>query len=161
MDGAPLAVMTLPPGASRRTGGIMEGETKDWLRVVYGRGLEPDPTAVPRSALTEIAVRQTPSDLDLAEAEGEQRVRVTVAPSDRAQSWTLWLRDFAPGPADAPTSRVWWRVEPGTWQPLGGTRQCVAEGRGRIRLDVSLRLEGRPAMLPRLRFVAEPAGRMD
>ncbi|HUE77280.1 MAG TPA: hypothetical protein VMM83_05005 [Longimicrobiales bacterium] len=135
----------------------MKGDAKDWLRVVFGRGLEPEPVAGVRPGGTEIAVWQMPSELNPPASPGEQRVRVTVAPSDRRQGWTLWLRDLARGRRDAaPRARIWWRVDPGTWQPLDGPGQCVAEGRGRIRLDISLRLEGRAGRPPRLRFVAEP-----
>ena len=135
----------------------MKSSGRDWLRVVYGRGIEGGAGPPPLPGRTEITVRQTPPELDLRSSRSrEQRVRVTVVPSRSAQPWTLWLRDFGPRAGEAP-GRVWWRVEPGTWQPLGGTRQCVAEGRGRVRLDISLRLDGRPAVSPRLRFVAEPA----
>ena len=135
----------------------MRSHEGDWLKVVYGRGVDPRPGR-PSAPRTEIAVRQTPAELDLTAAPGrEHRVRVTVVPSERAQRWSLWLRDFDRGPVDAAAGRVWWRVDPGTWQPLGGARQCVAEGQGRVRLDVSLRFEGRAAVAPRLRFVAEMA----
>lgn len=137
----------------------MTGDAKDWLRVVYGRGLEPEPGARAHPGRLEISVRQVPTELDPPESPEEQRVRLTVAPSDRRQGWTLWLRDDAPNSRVSAPPRIWWRVDPGTWQPLTGSGQCVAEGRGRIRLDVSLRLEGMPATPPRLRFVAEPASR--
>ncbi|HUG40070.1 MAG TPA: hypothetical protein VMM12_06285 [Longimicrobiales bacterium] len=137
----------------------MPGDRKDWLRVVYGRGFEFEAGARRSASRADISVRQVPPELDLAAApRRELRVRVTVVPSDGAGPWTLWLRDFGPDAGSSAASCVWWRLEPGTWQPLAGTRQCVAEGRGRVRLDVSLRLEGRPATLPRLRFVAEAAG---
>ena len=135
----------------------MRSSGRDWLKVVYGRGLDADAPG-PRPPRTEVTVRQAPSELNLVRAPGrQQRVRVTVVPSDPRGRWSLWLRDFGAGPGDAPTARVWWRIEPGTWQPFGGVRQCVAEGRGRVRLDVSLRLEGRAAAPPRLRFEAEVA----
>lgn len=130
----------------------------DWLRVVYGPGLAARPPAS-SSAATEIAVRQSPPELDPVRAPGgEQRVRVTVVPSEPGIHWSLYLRDFGPGPGEAAERRVWWRLEPGSWQPLGGTRQCVAKGRGRVRLDVRVRVEHDPdsgAVAPRLRFVAE------
>lgn len=134
----------------------MTGDARDWLHVVYGPGLEPEAGAGRRASRMEIAVRQTPAEVDLPRAPGEQRVRVTVVPSDRRQGWTLWLSDYAAGSAEEAGSRIWWRVEPGTWQPLGESRQRVAEGRGRIRLDVSLRRDGGPGVPPRFRFEAEP-----
>jgi hypothetical protein len=133
-------------------------EHHDWLRVVYGRGLDPEANEGEASSNHEIVVRQAPRELDLGSApRREQLVRVTVLPSDPGQRWALWLVELAPAELDG-NSRIWWRIEPGTWQPLGPTGQCVAEGRGRVRLDVSLRLRGRaPATAPQLRFVAEPA----
>lgn len=133
-------------------------EHHDWLRVVYGRGLDPETDAGKTPSSREIVVRQAPRELDLGSApRREQLVRVTVLPSDPAQRWALWLVELGAAEMDG-TSRIWWRVEPGTWQPLGATGQCVAEGRGRVRLDVSLRLRGRaPATAPELRFVAEPS----
>ena len=135
----------------------MRTHGKDWLRVVYGRGLEPEAGRGGAASRMEIAVRQTPSFLDLAAApRREQQVRVTVVPSDRGERWTLWLMEDGAGSAGAPVGRVWWRAAPGTWQPLTPARQCIAEGRGRVRLDVSLRLEGGEVSAPRLRFSAEP-----
>lgn len=133
-----------------------QGRQQDWLRVVYGsaRGGEA-PTS---GGGTGVHVRQSPAVVDPARAPGgAQRVRVTVVPSEPALAWSLYLRDFGPGPGDAPTTRISWRVDPGTWQPLAGTRQCVAQGRGRIRLDVELRFHPpeTPGAPPRLRFVAE------
>lgn len=137
----------------------METHRRDWMSVVYGPDLGGEPPRGGEAPATEISVRHSPSDLDPVSAPGgEQRVRVTVVPSEPALRWVLYLRDFGPGPGEAPAAPIWWRVEPGTWQPLGGTRQRVAEGRGRVRLDVELRVnpdlpEGTPR--PRLRFVAE------
>lgn len=137
---------------------MTEAKKEDWLRVVYGSGLEARRPSRP-SAAVEITVRQSPPDLDPVHAPGgEQRVRVTVVPSEPGTHWSLYLRDFGPGPGEAAERRVWWRLEPGSWQPLGGTRQCVAKGRGRIRLDVQVRVEHDPTsgtVAPRLRFVAE------
>lgn len=136
----------------------MDTDKRDWMSVVYGPGLG-DESPRRETPTTEISVRHSPADLDPAAAPGgEQRVRVTVVPSEPALRWVLYLRDFGPGPSEAPLTQVWWRVEPGTWQPLGGTRQRVAEGKGRVRLDVELRVnpelsEGTPRS--RLRFVAE------
>jgi len=139
----------------------METGKRDWMSVVYGSGLGGGSPPERGGAATEIRVRHSPSDLDPGSAPGgEQRVRVTVVPSEPALQWVLYLRDVGPGPGEAPVARLWWRVEPGTWQPLGGTRQRVAEGRGRVRLDVELRVN--PDLpdgtsRPRLRFVAESA----
>lgn len=137
----------------------MSGETQhDWLRVVYGSGRDGGRSPVQGRA-REIAVRQCPSELDPANAPaGEQWVRVTLVPSEPNLEWSLYLRKLDPGPGQAPPMRVWWRGEPGSWQPLGEARQCVAIGRGRARLDVALRVERHPgegAPPPRLRFVAE------
>ena len=136
-------------------------EERDWLKVVYRGGIEPAGRR-PAAAHMEIAVRQTPSEIDLSGGV-ERRVRVTVVPSEPGLRWRLFLRDFDRGPGDAARHRIWWRLDPGTWQPLGGTRTCVAEGRGRVRLDVCLRQDqraGEPEVetaRPRLRFVAESA----
>ena len=130
----------------------------DWLRVVYGRGLEPSPDGGGEGSEAGIAVKQAPAELDLAGARRrEQRVRVTVIPREPGRRWTLWLRDAAGSAPGSRGARVWWRVEPGTWQPLGEGGETVAAGRGRQRVDVSLRLDRRPAVSPELRFVAEPA----
>lgn len=155
--GSAFAVRQVRLGLTPELAAIMTGDAKDWLRVVYGRGLEPESGARDRPGRMEIFVRHVPPELEPPESPGEQRVRLTVAPSDRRQGWTLWLRDDAPMSRAPARRRIWWRVDPGTWQPLTGSGDCVAEGRGRIRLDVSLRLEGIPATPPRLRFVAEPA----
>lgn len=127
--------------------------------MVYQGGLE---SADRRrgSGPTEISVRQTPSEIEPGGPGFERLVRVTVVPSEPGLRWRLYLRDFERGPGQGSSRRVWWRIEPGTWQPLGGTRQCVAEGRGRVRLDVALRLEAQEDEKPagsrmRLRFVAE------
>lgn len=134
----------------------MHHGARDWLEVVYGAGLDVEWDREPGTR-TELRVRVAPGLEGLAPGE-VHRIRVTVAPSNPAVWWRLFLRDFGPGPGEARGSRVWWRVEPGTWQPLGGTRQCVAEGRGRVRVDASVRIEevaaGPP---PRLHFVAESA----
>lgn len=148
---------------------MTEHHHRDWLRVVYGRGHDPEAEGGESPSAPEISVRQTPAELDLATApRREQLVRVTVMPADPAQQWVLWLVELsaeglASGDDALGRGRVWWRVDPGTWQPLGRTGQCVAEGRGRVRLDVSLRLTGRaPVSASQLRFVAEageaPAG---
>lgn len=129
---------------------------EDWLRVVYGSANGGRPASVGEA--TGIHVRQSPTVVDPTRAPGgEQRVRITVVPAEPGLSWSLYLRDFGPGPEEAPATRVLWRVEPGTWQPLAGTQQCVARGRGRVRLDVSLRvnLAAQAGPPPRLRFVAE------
>jgi hypothetical protein len=135
----------------------MRDGMRDWLKVVYGAGLEIG-GGDEGIGTAEIAVRQS-GDLSAGSEHGEERrVRVTVAPSDPGQSWRLYLRDLGPGPSSTGGGRVWWRVEPGTWQPLGGTRQCVAEGRGRVRMDVVVRLESTASGgAPRLRLVAEAA----
>ena len=110
----------------------------DWLDVVFGAGL--DVTRANRaSAATEIVVRHS-LDQDVLSARGERRVRVTVAPSDPGQRWRLYLTDYGAGAGLGRGGRVWWRAEPGTWQPLGGSRQCLAEGRGRERVDVWIRV---------------------
>ena len=135
---------------------MLYGRDEDWLRVVYGSGVEERSRA--GGPDSEISIRQSPSELDLARAPGgEQRVRVTVVPSDPTRGWSLYLWDFGAGPGHPSTSRVWWRVEPGPWELLVGTRQC-ATGRGRARVDIELRVErdlGENAVPPRLRFVAE------
>lgn len=132
----------------------MRGATEDWLEVVYGAGLDvrrPDR----RGTATEIRVRAAPGLSDLPPGE-VRRIRVTVAPSEPGIAWRLFLRDVGPGPHEARGSQVWWRAYPGTWQPLGGTRQRVAEGRGRVRVDVSIRVErSGSGPGPHLRFVAE------
>lgn len=135
----------------------MRDGTRDWLEVVYGAGLDIGGGGR-GAAAAEIVVRQTPA-LTVAGGGGEeQRLRVTVAPSDPGQTWRLYLRDLGADPGEGPAGRVWWRVEPGTWQPLVGARQCVAEGRGRVRMDVAMRVEPTSAgAAPRLRFVAEAA----
>lgn len=134
----------------------MHHGARDWLEVVYGAGLDVDWDRSPGTH-TEIRVRSAPELGVLAPGEAH-RVRVTVSPSDPSLRWRLYLRDFGIGPGGARRSRVWWRAYPGTWQPLGGTRQCVAEGRGRIRVDVSLRVEPwNEGGGPELRFVAEAA----
>lgn len=130
----------------------------DWLRIVYGTGREAE--GFPQQASrTGILVRQVPATVHLEPDGREQRIRVTVIPSEAGAAWTLNIRDLGPGP-DVQTSRgVWWRVEPGTWQPLGRTRECVASARGRMLLDVSVRWDptDRDLPPPRLRFAAEPA----
>lgn len=134
---------------------------EDWLRVVYGSGVGERPRAgrgPGAGAGADITIHQSPSELNLAQAPGgEQRVRVTVVPKDPTLGWSLYLWDFGAGPGRPSTSRVWWRVEPGAWELLVGTRQC-ATGQGRARVDVELRVErdlARDAVPPRLRFVAE------
>lgn len=130
----------------------MRDGTRDWLKVVYGAGLE----IGSGGGAAELTVRQVPELSVVGGREGAQWVRVTVAPSDPGQSWRLYLRDFGRGPGEARGGRVWWRVDPGTWQPLGGTRQCVAEGRGRVRMDVMVRVESAAVgARPKLGFVAE------
>ena len=126
----------------------------DWLKVVYRAGLE-TVRSVGRATPAEIRVRSAPGLEGLTAGE-VRRIRVTVAPSEPGLSWKLYLRNFDRGPAEAGGSRIWWRAYPGTWQPLGGTRRCVAEGRGRVRVDVSVRVD-RADGNPRLRFVAEAA----
>ncbi|MFO7893911.1 MAG: hypothetical protein R6U63_09260 [Longimicrobiales bacterium] len=126
----------------------------DWLEVVYGAGLDVGRGGA-GGARAEIRVRESPA-LAALEPGQEHRIRVTVAPSDPGLTWRLYLRDFGPGPGQVRGDRVWWRIDPGTWQPLGGTRQCVAEGRGRVRVDLSVRVErSESGVAPRLRFVAE------
>lgn len=128
----------------------------DWLEVVYGAGLDVN-WAGGQPARAEIRVRAAPGLDGLAPHE-VHRIRVTVAPSDPALSWRLFLGDLSMTPGDPRAIQVWWRAYPGTWQPLGGMRRCVAEGRGRVRVDVSVRIEpaeGSPP--PHLRFVAESA----
>ncbi len=95
---------------------MTQGRQQDWLRVVYGaaRGGEP-PMA---SAATGIHVRQSPAVVDPARAPGgSQRVRITVVPSDPGLVWSLYLRDFGPGPGDAPR-----RASPGEWTRARGSR---------------------------------------
>lgn len=134
----------------------MHHGARDWLEVVYGAGLDVEWDR-DLGTRTEIRVRVAPGLEDLPAGE-IRRIRVTVSPSDPGLWWRLYLRDFGLGPGAARRSRVWWRAYPGTWQPLGGTRQCVAEGRGRVRVDVSVRVEPWAAdAAPRLRFVAEAA----
>ena len=133
----------------------MEHSTRDWLEVVYGAGLDPKWDREP-GARAEIRVRAAPGLEDLAPGE-VRRIRVTVTPTDPILWWRLFLRDIGEAPADR-RSRVWWRAYPGTWQPLDGARQCVAEGRGRVRVDVSVRVEPWESDAdPQLRFVAEVA----
>ncbi len=132
----------------------MHHGARDWLKVVYGAGLDVDWDRSPGTR-TEIRVRAAPAVSDLA-PDQTHRIRVTVSPSDPGLWWRLYLRDFSAGPGHIRRSRVWWRAYPGTWQPLGGTRQCVAEGRGRTRVDVSVRVESWDGgSSPELRFVAE------
>jgi hypothetical protein len=136
----------------------MQHGRRDWLEVVYGAGLDLEWDR--RGTRAEIRVRAAPNLERLTPGE-EHRIRVTVSPTDPGLWWRLYLRDFGPDPREGRRSRVWWRAYPGTWQPLGGTRQCLAEGRGRVRVDVSLRLEPdgdeRSAPPSQLRFVAEAA----
>lgn len=136
---------------------MAEQRTSDWLRVVYGAGPEPDPP--PRRSGSDIAVRQSPVNVELGRERGEHRVRLTVIPDRPGTSWTLYLTDAGPAPSGGDPPRVWWRVEPGSWQPLTCARQRMAEGRGRVRLDVSLRAEvvEDPAARPRLGFDVESA----
>lgn len=127
----------------------------DWLRVIYGAGID-GPGRRAGVARSEVRVRQSPTELELDHAaEQERRIRVAVVPSRPGLGWKLYLCDLADRPAGAPESRVRWRLEPGTWQPLAGVRPCVAEGRGRVLLDVVVRVELEATARPRLRFVAE------
>lgn len=139
---------------------MSETTQEDWLRVVYGSGRDRDRAgARDGGQRAEVSVRQSPSQLDPARApSGEQWVRLTVVPSVPSLGWSLYLEDRGPGPGEPAPMRVWWRGEPGTWQPLGEVRQCVATGRGRTRLDVGIRVARDPeddAVPPRLRFLAE------
>ena len=127
--------------------------TGDWLNVVYRAGLEAV-RSDRRGTPAEIRVRAAPGLEDFTAGE-TRRIRVTVAPSEPGLRWKLYLRDSGRGPGEARESEVWWRAYPGTWQPLGGAGQCVAEGRGRVRVDVSVQVER--GGTPRLRFVAEAA----
>lgn len=136
------------------------GRHEDWLRVVYGAPAASPAAVRPRAGAEPmgIDVRQSPAVLDPGRASrGQQRVRVTVVPPGTGRAWSLYLRDLAAEAGAAVPARVSWRLEPGTWQPLAGGRQRVARGRGRVRLDVDVRLEAagtgaHPA--PRLSFTA-------
>ena len=134
----------------------MQHATMDWLEVVYGAGLELESDRDPE-ARAEVRVRAAPGLEDLAPGE-VRRIRVTVTPTDPKLWWQLFLRDVGEAAGESRRSRIWWRAYPGTWQPLDGARECVAEGRGRVRVDVSVRVEpwGSDAD-PDLRFVAEVA----
>ena len=148
----------------------MAYRTGDWLEVVYATGLE-TVRGWDRGASGEIRIRAAPA-LESLPAGEEHRLRVTVSPSDPGVEWQLYLEDTrpdgargaeAPGgsgagedsEAGAGDDRVWWRAYPGTWQPLAGARQCVAEGRGRVRVNLSVRLDEDAEADPHLRLVAE------
>ena len=151
----------------------MAYRTGDWLEVVYATGLE-TVRGWDRGAHGEIRIRAAPA-LESLPAGEEHRLRVTVSPSDPEVEWRLFLEDTRPaGPVrsgDAAGSgtaaageaesgdRVWWRAYPGTWQPLTGPRQCVAEGRGRVRVNLSVRLDEDAENDPHLRLVAEAVDR--
>lgn len=135
---------------------MMRYGTGDWLEVVYGTGLEVI-RRWGRRAPAGITVREAPSLATLSPGK-EQRIRVTVSPSVPGTAWHLYLVDTAPeSSADAEErSEVWWRVYPGTWQPLTVRRQRVAEGYGRVRINLSVRLrEDSMRRRPQLRFETE------
>jgi hypothetical protein len=128
----------------------------DWLRVIYGAGV--DRAAPVDVARREIRVRQSPTELDLDSASPQDhRIRVAVVPSRPGLAWSLYLCDLTERPTGSAGSRVWWRLEPGIWQPLRGVRPCVATGRGRVLLDVVVRVDREATDRPRLRFIAEPS----
>lgn len=127
---------------------------RDWLGLVYGVGLDPDRPA-DEPGRTGITLRQSP-ELTTYVPGVEQQVRVTVSPADPALDWRLNLVRSRDGDA-SPGPEVWWRVDPGTWRRLEGARECVAEGRGRSRVDVQIRVvAARGATDPHLEFTAEP-----
>lgn len=133
----------------------MRSRHRDWLGLVYGVGLDPDRCGDERGR-TGITLRQSP-DLTTYVPGVEQQVRVTVAPADPVLDWRLLLLRGV-GDGDAPGPEVWWRVDPGSWQRLDGGRECLAEGRGRTRVDVQIRVvAARGAADPHLRFIAEAA----
>jgi hypothetical protein len=133
---------------------MMYHRARDWLEVVYGAGLDMNWDRTPATR-AEIRVRAAPGLEALPPGEAH-RIRVTVSPSDPTLWWRLYLLDFRAGTGEARRGRVWWRAYPGTWQPLGGARECVAEGRGRVRVDVTVRMEPWEGDdRPELRFVAE------
>ena len=120
----------------------------DWLDFVFGSD-----TRSGRVGTMELAVYQSVAVSTLAPG-AQERVRVTIAPSDPGQGWRLILRDGA-GVHTAASGGVWWRVEPGTWQPVGAGA-CVAAGRGRVRLDLWVRIDA-DAPNPMLTLTAETA----
>lgn len=126
--------------------------TEDWLEVVYATGLETVRGWRP-GGRTEIRIREAPA-LESLPPWGEHRLRVTVSPSDPRLEWRLYLMDARSGDEPPRDDRVWWRSYPGTWQPLA-RRQCVAEGRGRVRVNLSIRMDADGAEDPQLRLVAE------
>ena len=138
----------------------MNDPTHDWLKVVYRPTLEPEATGPDESTPgRDVVVRLTPPELDLGRARGRgQRVRVTVVPPSPGQRWRLFLDDETPG-ADraAGGRRVWWRADPGSWQPLASSRSLVGEGRGRTSLDLAVRVDGEKGPRLQLRFIAETA----
>lgn len=132
----------------------MRYRTDDWLEVVYGSGLDVD-WGPARRPSTELRVRAAPGTDHLPPGE-VRRIRVTVSPSDPRLDWRLYLQRADRAGSAPERGRVWWRVYPGTWQPLSAARECVAEGRGRVRVDVSIRIDGwDEGSPPRLQFVAE------
>lgn len=137
----------------------MSNPARDWLKVVYQPALESE-TADESAPARDVVVRLTPPELDLERARGRgQHVRVTVVPPAPGQRWRLFLDDETAGPDRADGGRrVWWRADPGSWQPLAASRSLVAEGRGRTSLDLAVRVDGEAGPRLRLRFIAEAAG---
>lgn len=132
----------------------MRDGTGDWLAIVYRPGLEVG-RGEGRGAAPTVVVRQNP-EIAALPAGTRRRVRVTVVPTEPGLGWRLYLESLgvASG-SEGRGARVWWRLEPGTWQPLE-TRECVAEGRGRVRVDVHVRAVEGAGPIPRFRFVADP-----
>ncbi len=139
----------------------MDSRSRDWLSVVFGAGLEQELSAGDtgeRSGPGEIRVRHTPARLVPTDEPGrELRVRVTVAPPEPGTGWVLELQAADPD-ALQDSARIWWRVVPGTWQPMMSSPQELATGRDRDRLDVDLRAASEDVELPSpdLRFAARP-----
>lgn len=141
----------------------MSDTSHDWLRVVYRPDLELEGAEGGSGGAGErVVIRLSPPAIDLEGARGrERRHRVTVVPGEPGLSWRLYLLAWGEttgGESGGATRRAWWKPDGGTWQPLTAGRALVAEGRGRARVDVALRLEGDAGPVPRLRFGAEVAG---
>jgi hypothetical protein len=116
---------------------------------VFGAGLEqatePSADVEDRPHPAGISVRHSPGQLDPAGSPDRvQRVRVSVAPSDPGMEWEVLLE--VGGSESSPESTgIWWRVVPGSWQPLVSNPQPIATGQDRVRLDVDLRVTADPS----------------